>query len=385
MSQPATSFALNRLRKMFGEPLFVRTSRGIHPTPYAESLSAPQGAILDRIRADLLQQPTFDPSTEQRSVTFNMQDIGELVFLPQILSRLNKIAPGLQLRTVNLPSPLLEPALRSGEVDIALGHFPDLAGAALISAAAVLALVRLHRARRSSDHQGRDDASSVSRRHARGRPSGRSPERFFGSGIAGARPDEKVSVRIEHFLAVPTIFSQSNLIFTVPYAIGEELAKLADIKLVKPPLKAKPRIIRQHWHARFQRDAANRWLRSVVAELFMDKETPSRRAAHDVNAPIRYATKRKFRAIVSAADPIEHGARHVHTRIASEETQRFATVFRSQQIADDADKLRPEAQPDEIDHQRAGPPPRSRAWMRNDRLDHGVRRSDKCRARREPR
>ena len=38
MSQPATSFALNRLRKMFGEPLFVRTARGIHPTPYAESL-----------------------------------------------------------------------------------------------------------------------------------------------------------------------------------------------------------------------------------------------------------------------------------------------------------------------------------------------------------
>ena len=64
MSQPATSFALNRLRKMFGEPLFVRTSRGIHPTPFAESLTAPLEAILDRIRSDLLQQPTFDPATE---------------------------------------------------------------------------------------------------------------------------------------------------------------------------------------------------------------------------------------------------------------------------------------------------------------------------------
>jgi hypothetical protein len=89
----------------------------------------------------------------------------------------------------------------------------------------------------------------------------------------------RVSVRIEHFLAVPTILSQSNLIFTVPYAIGAELAKLADIKLVKPPFKAKPRIVKQHWHARFQHDAANRWLRTLVAELFMDKGPRTRTRA----------------------------------------------------------------------------------------------------------
>ncbi|MFC4313191.1 LysR family transcriptional regulator [Steroidobacter flavus] len=284
MSQPATSFALNRLRKMFGEPLFVRTSRGIHPTPYAESLSAPLEAILERIRADLLQQPTFDPSTEQRSVTFNMQDIGELVFLPQILGRLNKIAPGLQLRTVNLPAPLLKPALRSGEVDIALGHFPDLAGAALFQqrlfSHSFVCIVR-------ADHPTIKD--EMTRRqfldglHAVVHPAGHMNDSLEAE-LQAQGLMRKVSVRIEHFLAVPTILSQSNLIFTVPYAIGEGLAKLADIKLVKPPFKAKPRVIRQHWHARYQRDAANRWLRSVVAELFMDKEirprtkTPRRQA-----------------------------------------------------------------------------------------------------------
>ena len=62
MSQPAASAALNRLRRMFGDPLFVRTARGIHPTPYAEAMAAPLEAVLDRIRSDLLQQPTFDPA-----------------------------------------------------------------------------------------------------------------------------------------------------------------------------------------------------------------------------------------------------------------------------------------------------------------------------------
>lgn len=279
MSQPATSFALNRLRKMFGEPLFVRTARGIHPTPYAESLSVPLETILDRIRADLLQQPTFDPATEQRSITFNMQDIGELVFLPRILDRLNAIAPGLQVRTVNLPPPLLEPALRSGEVDIALGHFPDLDGAALFQqrlfSHSFVCIVR-------ADHPTIKD--EMTRRqfleglHAVVHPAGHMSDSLEAE-LQAQGLTRRVSVRIEHFLAVPTILSQSNLIFTVPYAIGAGLAKLADIKLVRPPFKAKPRIVKQHWHARFQHDAANRWLRSLVAELFMDKGPRTRARA----------------------------------------------------------------------------------------------------------
>jgi DNA-binding transcriptional LysR family regulator len=276
MSQPATSFALNRLRKIFGEPLFVRTARGMHPTPYAESLSAPLEAILDRIRADLLQQPTFDPATEQRSVTLNMQDIGELVFLPRILDRLNAIAPGLQLRTVKLPAPSLEPALRSGEVDIALGHFPDLASAALFQqrlfSHSFVCIVRADHPTIKEEMTRRQFLEGL---HAVVHPAGHMNDSLEAE-LQAQGLTRRISVRIEHFLAVPTILSQSNLIFTVPNAIGAGLAKLAEIKLVRPPFKAKPRIVKQHWHARFQHDAANRWLRGIVAELFMDKRPRSR-------------------------------------------------------------------------------------------------------------
>jgi DNA-binding transcriptional LysR family regulator len=86
-----------------------------------------------------------------------------------------------------------------------------------------------------------------------------------------------ISVRLEHFLAIPTLLERSDLIFTVPYAIGASLARLAAIKLVKPPFKARPRVVRQHWHSRFQKDAANRWIRGVVADLFMDKRPRTRR------------------------------------------------------------------------------------------------------------
>lgn len=276
MSQPATSFALNRLRKMFGDPLFVRTARGIHPTPFAEGLAAPLEAVIDRIRSDVLQQPQFDPATVQRAVTFDMQDIGELVFLPRILAQLNSVAPGVQVRTVNLPAVELEPALRMGEVDLAIGHFPEFAGTATyqqrLFTHTFVCIVR-------ADHPtiGNDMTRKqfMEGRHGVVHPAGQMNDSLEAE-LEAQGLTRQVSVRIEHFLAVPTMLERSDLIFTVPYAIGASLARLAALKLVKPPFKPRPRLVRQHWHSRYHHDAANRWLRGLVAELFVDTTTRGR-------------------------------------------------------------------------------------------------------------
>ncbi len=280
MSQPATSFALNRLRATLGDPLFVRTARGIHPTPHAEHLAAPLTEILDSIRGRLLQQPTFAPGEAERTLTLNMPDIGELVFLPSILKRLAAVAPKVSIQTVNLPDSEIEPALRAGAVDLALGLFPQLQSAALYQ-------------QRLFTHSFvcivRRDHPRIGERMTR--------KQFVESEhavVAGGHADEsldaelrdqglvrRVVLRVGHFLALPTILSESDLIFTVPYAIGAGLAQLADIKLVPPPFKARPRVVKQHWHSRFHNDPANRWLRGIVADLFVQK----RRRAGSGGAP----------------------------------------------------------------------------------------------------
>ena len=271
MSQPATSFALNRLRKTFGDPLFVRTARGIHPTPFAEKLAEPLAGILDRIRCDLLQQPTFEPETVERAITLNLHDIGELVFLPAILKKISKVAPGIVIRTVNLPMTDLLLALQSGEVDLAIGHYPELAGASLFQqqlfAHSFISLVRRNHPvvnTEMSRKQFSEGWHGVV--HTAGQMDDTLEKELATQGLR-----RKVALRIEHYLAVPMILAQSDLIFTVPYAIGERLSKLGDIKLVRTPFKAKPRVVKQHWHARFHHDPANQWLRRLVADLFLDK------------------------------------------------------------------------------------------------------------------
>jgi DNA-binding transcriptional LysR family regulator len=207
----------------------------------------------------------------ERAITLNLHDIGELVFLPAILKKVSKVAPGIVIRTVNLSLPDLLLALQSGEVDLAIGHYPELVGGSLFQqqlfAHSFVSLVRRNHPvvnAEMSRKQFTEGWHGVV--HTAGQMDDTLEKELATQGLR-----RKVALRIEHYLAVPMILAQSDLIFTVPYAIGERLSKLGDIKLVRTPFKAKPRVVKQHWHARFQHDPANQWLRRLVADLFLDK------------------------------------------------------------------------------------------------------------------
>jgi LysR family transcriptional regulator, nod-box dependent transcriptional activator len=67
LSQPATSAALNRLRKALNDPILVRDGLRMVPTPRAEQLSEPIQAILTAIEQTLAVRQPFDPSTINRT------------------------------------------------------------------------------------------------------------------------------------------------------------------------------------------------------------------------------------------------------------------------------------------------------------------------------
>jgi len=94
---------------------------------------------------------------------------------------------------------------------------------------------------------------------------------LFEETLAAQGLARRVALRVPHFLAIPLIVAGSDLVVTVPYAIGTSFAKMADLKLLRPPIQVGLPEVKQHWHARFHHDQANRWIRGVVAELFLDK------------------------------------------------------------------------------------------------------------------
>lgn len=71
-----------------------------------------------------------------------------------------------------------------------------------------------------------------------------------------------------HFMSIPFVIAASDLVATVPRAVGESFARLADIRLAEPPVAIPSFDLKQHWHRKYAKDGANTWLRGVMVELF---------------------------------------------------------------------------------------------------------------------
>lgn len=131
ISPSAVSHALRRLRRSFGDPLFVRVGQRMVPTPRAESL---RRAITD-FRADLEASlargsrpgAEFDPSASSRMLRIAAPGALELTLVPALAAALRRQAPGWRLEIRPFERRSYEPELVGGEIDFVLeigGHTP---------------------------------------------------------------------------------------------------------------------------------------------------------------------------------------------------------------------------------------------------------------------
>ncbi len=216
----------------------------------------------------MLQRPSFDLATTQRRFTLAMTDIAEMVFLPRVLRLLNEQAPHANLKTVIMPSAVLEGALETGAVDLAIGLFPDLKRASFYQQRLFqhpfVCMVRADHptiGRKMTLQQFLDSS------HAVIEAEGRTYE-IFEQALERRGLKRRVVLSIPHFLSIPMVIADSDLIVTVPYVLAEVFARLTNVKLLAPPIKVGNYDVRQYWHERFHKDAANRWLRTALAERF---------------------------------------------------------------------------------------------------------------------
>src|SRR5687768_6053951 len=127
LTQPAMSHALRRLREQLGDPILVRGSRGMVPTPRAQDLAISVRRALEEARHTLESESGFEPLTSRRSFTLSTADLGQLLLLPPLLARLTREGPGIDLNVRPL-GPLPE-ILEEGTIELALGtSVPELPG-----------------------------------------------------------------------------------------------------------------------------------------------------------------------------------------------------------------------------------------------------------------
>lgn len=273
MSQPAMSAALKRLRKQLGDPLFVKTRQGMQPTAYADQIAPEAAAILDLVRHRVLAPPSFDPACSTRTFTLSTTDIGEMVFMPKLLRHLAAVAPGVSVRTMTGTLTERLAALARGDIDLLIGYFPDVQGADLLQRRlfghGFVCLVR-------HGHPGLQDGvltaeAFLSASHAGLRDPGRSQE-LVEAYLLKRQLRRRLVYVGSHLLGLPHVVAATDLIATVPEEAGRIFTGHPELRQTVPPFPFPHFDVKMYWHRTSQSDAALRWLRSTLVDLFAGPE-----------------------------------------------------------------------------------------------------------------
>lgn len=286
LSQSATSNALGRLREAFDDPLFVRTPKGMAPTPLAEELAPSVDAALSQLRVVIDQKRAFAPRSAVRTYRILMSDVGQIHFLPRLTAFLRREAPHVGLETVEMQVRQVQEAMGGGYVDLAVGYLeafgPSFHRQRLFENDWVCIVSRDHPTiRKRLTETAYLEGLHLSYTPAGGRHAmlDQILEGFFEARSAKRR----VAMRLAHSTGIAAIVAESDLLLTVPSALGAFYASQSRVAVFALPFPAPGLEIVQTWHDRFQRDAGHQWFRRAFAELFREDERPLAGRANSVD------------------------------------------------------------------------------------------------------
>ena len=268
ITQSAMSNALGRLRRHFGDVLFVHTRNGMLPTPRALELAKPLQHALALVRSASRKRDDFDPSQSKRTFRFHMSDVGEMVFLPALVKHLDEIGASVRVETTQLTSEAVGVQLESGEVDFAAGYLPSLS-----KNVTSRPLFREHYVWmvRRGHPLAKDDAVSVREFLAASHvliESMGSGHKIIERTLERHGLDRNTALRIPHFMVIPMIVASTDRVVTLPSRVASVFAALMQVRVFKLPVRIPAFDVSLLWHPRFADDPGIRWMQALMFELF---------------------------------------------------------------------------------------------------------------------
>ena len=265
VTQSAVSHLLEKLRAIAGDPLFVRSGRGIVPTARAEVLATRARLLLEELRG-FTTAGGFDPARLDATVTIAANDLQRDLLLPPLLRRLRAQAPNLKLRVINSAVPTAE-MLREGQCQLVVSPRPP--------DAADVVQKRLFEDRYAVFYDPRQ------------REAPRTPQEYLAAEhvtvvyeprraldfdrwlVEQPCAPRRIVASVPSFAGVAAFVQGSALLATMPSLLRvHQLRELASAEL---PLACPPMPMYLIWHLRHQAEPMHLWLRreleAVVPEV----------------------------------------------------------------------------------------------------------------------
>ena len=264
LTQPTVSAMLARLRKLFGDPLFVRTQRGILPTPRAAALAPALRQWLAEARA-LVADAGFDPATAELTASVSANDYIQSALIVPFIQRLRHAAPNARLAVRSPQLNDMAAMLADAELDLCITTSPEIAESGLRSRLLYeeryVCVVR-------SGHPLKAKSAVTLEQFCRYPHAMVSPTegRFVGPvdrALAKAGRRRHVVLAAPGFLILPEVLQTDDLIAVVPERVLR--GRMSGLRTFALPIAVPGFDVVMLWHERLHRDPAHRWLRELLA------------------------------------------------------------------------------------------------------------------------
>ena len=272
LSQAAVSAALERLRRLVQDPLFVRAKGEMAPTPRAAAMAGPLQEHLDALLACIRQPEAFDPARTRRRFVVGASDDYELALGPALVRRVAALAPGATIAFRQTNRHLVEAMLEDGSVELAVVARPPRARWIVARRIGASDYACLLDAKRCGVELPLSEADFLRLPHVLVSFGGSSGA--VDDALRPLRRRRTVAASLTHFASVPLFLKATAAIATIPSHAATALARAAGLKACAVPIHMG--VFDVHLVAR--RDAAGdqglAWLGEQVARCAADVLRP---------------------------------------------------------------------------------------------------------------
>jgi DNA-binding transcriptional LysR family regulator len=278
LSQSAVSHALARLREMLGDELFIRTTTGMQPTARAVTMAPFIREAWKSLEA-AIGTPKFEPGNSARRFTIAASDFVTTVMVPNLITLLKREAPLVDL-VIRPDSPIdLTEQMDLGQIDAVVGTFSNLPTRFRSSPLFAYDDVLIANSSRKLGKLSTETLSGLSiaavtlhgeekgtvdgfvSRHGLSRRS----EMYDRTALEQVlSQNQRVTVSLPHFLALPALLETTDLVAIVPRPLAKLLARTNPFSTHELPYQTTRVDVSVLWHERTAREAPQEWLRGIL-------------------------------------------------------------------------------------------------------------------------
>lgn len=269
LSQPALSHSLKRLRESLDDPLFIRTEKGMQPTPRAQALQPVVQQALALLREGLAPPALFSPANSTRRFTLATTDYFEEVMYPTFLSQLLAYAPGISFSIELITQEVLSEGLEQRQVDMVVG----LDSQSVLPSGVIQTpwmdedLVCLAASHNERVGEALDIAQFAREPHVElADISGLLPSNID-SCLAQHGLTRRVISKNLNYIAAARVVALTEAIMTLPRQMAERFVTMLPVRLVEPPKELPALKMTLIQHGLYANQPANAWLYGVLTEF----------------------------------------------------------------------------------------------------------------------